>query len=499
MSLAALPGRAVRAAERADAWQHVPAWRPNTHLFGDTRTSSDEAVAGVVADASGVIRARPVRVVRPTDVEELRAAIDDAREQGLRVTVAGTRHSGGGQSLVDGTVLLDMRSMDGLRYDAATGTLDVQPGATWEQVQRYLDGHGRAVAVAQSSSVFSVGGSVSTNIHGRDVRFGPIIDTVESVKVLLADGREVTASRTQEPDLFREVVGGYGQAGVITQARIGTVANEQLRRVQARIAVDELPTFFRATASDPDSRLLQVRLPVTRRGRFAKALAIEHRRMPGAPLVPMRPRRYSPVRGAISRAAFRSAIHTESGKRLLWTIQRRFGDRERAGSRNDVMNPDAEFLRSSSKAHHQVLQEYFIPPERIAAFLGQLSRSVDEHGANLLNVTLRWTPREQTASALPYAVRDLIAAVLYLDQRAGPAAQAGMDRFTRAAADAALSEGGRFYLPYQLDAFTASQLDAAYPGRAAFGAATRRWDPDGRFAGAIEHIDPSHDAARRAR
>ena len=91
----------------------------------------------------------------------------------------------------------------------------------------YRDADGRvrspqslAVMVQQSSNVFSVGGSLSVNCHGRDKDFGPISRSVESFRIMLADGRVVRASRDDADDseggqLFRAAIGGFGLFGVI--------------------------------------------------------------------------------------------------------------------------------------------------------------------------------------------------------------------------------------------------------------------------------------------
>jgi FAD/FMN-containing dehydrogenase len=472
-------------------WDHVTPWIPNTETFGDSRVSKKERKRGVVADASGVVRVVPAAIVRPNSVDEIRSALDGAKRNNLRVSIAGTRHSGGGQSLQQGTLLLDMRGMDGLRYDAATGALDVQPGATWEQVQRYLDARGRSVAVQQSSNVFSVGGSIATNIHGRDVRFGPLIDSIESVQVLLANGREVTASRSENSDLFAATVGGYGQTGVVTQARLRTVANEQYRREDVALPIDNLGERMRDLAARPDLRLLQVRLPVDWNNMFDKALAITFTTSSnaGGPR-PMEPRKSSRIVNTVSRVIFRSSIHTNVGKRVLWEYQNRFDGRSQRGgvSRNQAMAPAVEFLRSNSHRHRQVLQEYFVPPEKLNPFLDALETIVKDHRANLLNVTLRWTPAQKSPTPLSYAPADRVAAVLYLDQPTGDDAQRRMDSFTHAATDAAVTVGGAPYLPYQLQGMSGAQIDQAYASRAAFFETVKRWDPNNLFAGSIEQL-----------
>lgn len=49
----------------------------------------------------------------------------------------------------------------------------VQSGATWAQIQDYINPYGLSIRVMQSSNIFTIGGSLSSNVHGRDLRHGP--------------------------------------------------------------------------------------------------------------------------------------------------------------------------------------------------------------------------------------------------------------------------------------------------------------------------------------
>ncbi len=62
----------------------------------------------------------------------------------------------------------------------------------------------------QSQNIFTVGGSISVNVHGRDIRYGSLMDTVKSMRLLQADGSIIEISRTKHPELFSLVNGGYG-------------------------------------------------------------------------------------------------------------------------------------------------------------------------------------------------------------------------------------------------------------------------------------------------
>jgi FAD/FMN-containing dehydrogenase len=77
-----------------------------------------------------------------------------------------------------------------------------------------------------SINVPTVGGTLSVNAHGIAHSPGQIAPTVKSLRIMLSDGDVVTASPTQNPELFRLALGGYGLFGVILEADLEVVANE---------------------------------------------------------------------------------------------------------------------------------------------------------------------------------------------------------------------------------------------------------------------------------
>ena len=70
--------------------------------------------------------------------------------------------------------------------------------------------------------------------------------------------------------------------------------------------------------------------------------------------------------------------------------------------------------------------------------------------------------------------------VLYYKQRTSERASRGAGVWTRELIDAALANGGRYYLPYRLHA-ARSQFEQAYPEIREFVALKARVDPAGKF------------------
>ena len=149
----------------------------------------------------------------------------------------------GGQSLFPGGIQINMLPYHHLELDESENLLSVQAsGLLWSDVIPFLDNRGRSVAVMQSNSSFSVGGSLSVNCHGWQSEKPPIASTVKSFRLMLADGSIVRCSRDENAELFGLALGGYGLFGIILDADFFVVPNERYRLQQY---VTKSPEFIR--------------------------------------------------------------------------------------------------------------------------------------------------------------------------------------------------------------------------------------------------------------
>jgi hypothetical protein len=171
----------------------------------------------------------------------------------------------------------------------------------------------------------------------------------------------------------------------------------------------------------------------------------------------------------------------EWGKKLVWDLQRK-GYLMQNGvlvSRNNAMRPAAKFMEYADPQKTDLLQEYFVPYDRFIPFVDGLRSIVLEDKLNLLNVTVRYVPRNEEA-VLSYSQREGFALVLLFNSKRTPSDIGRFEASTRRMVELAISNGGTYYLPYQLFASTV-QLRQAYPKANAFFAAKRRFDPELRF------------------
>jgi FAD/FMN-containing dehydrogenase len=439
--------------------------------------------APLVANDVGRLYPTPVgEVVRVRDAADVRAAIQRAKASNRKVSIAGKKHSQGGQTSYENAVVLDMSGFDKiLRLDKDRKIITVQSGATWGEVQDFANRDGLAVEVQQSSNIFTIGGSLSVDAHGRDPNFGPIVQTVRAFRIMLADGSVVEASRAKNAELFSLAIGGFGLFGVILDVDLSLTRNEVYDRRVVEMDYADYSEFFRMKIlGHPEVGLHFAWPSIASDGYLKSLLVVTYAKTDQRPwdVFELESEHFVPVTSfflALSRAS-------EWGKDLRWWLQRKLVARpgsSRIVCRNNAMRPAVLFLKHDSPTDTDILQEYFVPVGRLKSYMDDLRKVLRSFDVNLLSATIRYVPKN-TEAFLSYARQDSFAVVLYLNQKLSAEGRERARDWTRKLVDAALAEGGTYYLPYQLYP-TREQLLRAYPKFDRFLAKKKQYDPDGLF------------------
>lgn len=474
------------------AWIMIVWWNdPNKPL--------PEPKAGI-QDAGGFSHGSPAEVVEvDKDLakaeQQLSSLVLKCAAEGRHLAIAGAKHSMGGHTMVDGGIVVDMLPLRSPRLNEAKTELTAGAGTRWIEVIEFLRPHGLAVAVMQSNSDFSIGGSLSVNCHGWQHNSAPISSTVQSLRVVTADGSVKVCSRTENPDLFRLVLGGYGLFGIITEATLTVVKDEiYIPRSVAVSSADYNRIYHDMTAGEEGK----------------KRVGMAYGRINVAPLafletgtVTVLERASSTVTaGALpgtfmqcmKRLVFRCCVGSASGKQMRWFAETQVG--ETAGGflpgqtpairRNDIMLEPANLFGNRDPLRTEILHEYFIPVGKMGVFLKAISPILLSHEVDLMNITVR-NVMPDDVTLLNYT-RDtdtgrnteVFGLVMLFHLRPDEASDKVMKTFTGKMIDAALASGGTYYLPYRLHA-TPAQMRRAYPQAAEFFQLKRQHDPKGIF------------------
>jgi SAM-dependent methyltransferase len=315
-------------------------------------------------------------------------------------------------------------------------------------------------------------------VHGRYVGLGPLILSVRSIRVVLADGSLADASPTENAELFYGAIGGYGGLGVIVEAELQLTGNVRVQREDATMATRDYARWFREKVRSHDDAVFHnadLYPP-----HYSKARAVTWRKTTNAVTVPHRlqpMRRFYPLQ----RYFYWAFTETSSGKWRRQNLLDPLLYRTRPVHwRNFEAGSDVASLEPASRRHSTyVLQEYFVPVARFDEYVAKMAEILGRHRVNAANVSVRHAFADP-GSLLAWAREEVFAFVLYHKQRTRDNAKARVAVWTRELVQAAIDCGGTYYLPYQPHA-TREQFLRAYPRAGEMFALKARLDPGFRW------------------
>lgn len=217
----------------------------------------------LVNDAQSQLNSsRVFRIVEPRSLDAVRELLKEARKESYPVCISGSRHAMGGQQFCADALMIDIRKMNRvLAFDRERGLIEVESGVQWPQLLDYLQETQRGAwnaeekvwAFAQKQAGadrLTIGGCLSANIHGRGLAMTPFINDVESFRLLDARGNLRNCSRTENDELFRLAIGGYGLFGFIHSVTLRLVPRRKVERVAEVRDIAGLPLAFAERIGD---------------------------------------------------------------------------------------------------------------------------------------------------------------------------------------------------------------------------------------------------------
>jgi len=434
-----------------------------------------ETPANVVNDVTQLNPVAVSKTVRPTSTEQICRIVRAADV----VSIGGARHSMGGQIATEQSVHLDMRDFDEIiSFDKDGKEIIVQTGITWRKIQEYIDPHDLSVSIMQTYANFTVGGSLSVNVHGRYIGHGPIIHSVKSIRVVLSDGSEVEASPGHNPELFYGCIGGYGGLGVITEATLRLEDNCKVARESRTMKIDRYAEYFKHNIQN-DTTVIFHNADIYP-DQFDDVRAVSFVETAADVTIPAR---LTEIGGNYRLERFGIWIVTElpGGK---W-IRQHLADplyyrRPVVKWRNHEASFDANELEPTSREHATfVLQEYFVPVGNFDEFVPRMTAIFQKHDVNVLNISIRHV-KADPGSLLGWARNEMFCFVIYYEQGTSPDDRRKVGIWTRELIDEAIAADGSYYLPYQLHA-TDEQFLKAYPRSPEYFVLKTKLDPSNKF------------------
>jgi FAD/FMN-containing dehydrogenase len=406
--------------------------------------------------------------------------------------LTGGRHAMGGQQFGADAVHVDTSGLDAIvEFDAGRGQVEAGAGIQWPALVSSLlerqQGQPRQWGIVQKQTGadrLSLGGSLSANAHGRGLTFAPISQDVEAFTLVNARGELLRCSRTENAELFRLALGGYGLFGVIATVRLRLAPRRKIERVVEVIGTEGLAQRFAGRiadgflfgdfqySTDLDSETL------LRQGVFSCY-------RPVADDTPMREGQAELSRdnwldllqaGHLNRAeAYRrySSYYLQTSGQIYWS------DTHQLSEYIDDYHTALGARIGPLAGGTEMITEIYVPRTALASFLETVRADFLEHRVNLIYGTIRLIEPD-TDSFLAWAREPWACTIFNLHTAHDADALRQTETHFRRLIDRGRQYGGSYFLTYHRWA-TREQVLACYPQLPEFLALKRKFDPEERF------------------
>ena len=452
---------------------------------------------------------RVARVVIPSTPAEVVAAIAAASAERLPVCPSGAMHSMGGQQFATGGVSISSAGLSRIGpLDTESRAVWTQAGVTWPKLVTWLrerqSGVRDPLTIIQKQTgadEMTLGGALSSNIHGRVLGRKPIVDDIEAFYLTLPSGDRVLCSRTQNRELFGAAIGGYGLFGVVDSVLLKLEPRVQLVRRVRELGTNEVIVAMEdqmregATYGDFQYMTDETSDDFMRRG-------IMSTYAPTGSIVEISDdqvslstedwmRLYLLAHTNKARTYIEYIGHyLETDGQLYWSDEHQFSP----------YLPDAGDMLAHrlgwSPFRSLMISELYVPRNGFDGFMDAARASLLETQANVVYGTVRLIEAEDE-TMLRWAKQDYACIIFNLLVEHSPDGVDMARTQFRALIDCALDLDGSYYLTYHRWA-TRDQVERAYPDFGRFLELKDRYDPDGVFTSDWYRVFTDSESTTRA-
>lgn len=433
-------------------------------------------------------RTRVNRVVEVDSPEMIRRTIEEARARRTPIAVSGERHAMGGQQFCADAVMIDTRRMNRvLELDPENGTIEVETGIHWRDLIGSLvamqEGNEREWGIAQKQTGadhLSIGGALSSNIHGRGLRFKPFIGDVESFTILDARGELRRCSRTENHELFNLAIGGYGLFGVICSAKLRLAPRRKVERVVEVMTADRLMAAFEDRIAN-GFLYGDFQFAIDERsGEFMhQGIFSCYRPVDDSMSVPSEQKELSEEDWMhllhLAHTDKTKGFHAYADYYLSTSGQIYWSDTHQLTPYLNDYHHELEKKIEGAERATEIITEIYVPRHRLADFLAEAAEDFRRNDVNLIYGTIRLIERDDE-SFLAWAKESYACVIFNLHTAHTPSGIEHSASAFRRLIDMAIDRGGSYFLTYHRFA-TREQVDACYPQFHRFLEAKREHDP----------------------
>jgi FAD/FMN-containing dehydrogenase len=457
------------------------------------RALGNDSAPATVNDIHSQLNATHVnRIVKPTSAYDLSRIVAEARSRGIPISIAGGRHSMGGQQFGTDTILVDMTGMNRvIGLDSEKGIVEAEAGIEWPslidhlvQVQAGRKQQWGIIQKQTGADRLSLGGALASNIHSRGLQMKPFIADVESFDLVDERGEVRRCDRSQNSELFALVIGGYGLFGIVSAVRLRLAPRRKLERVvEMKELKDVIPSFEKRIADGYLYGDYQFATESKRDDFMRSGVFPCYRPVDISTPIPPGQKKFSDKDWArltyYAHKYKRRAFKVYTKRYLATSGQVYWSDEHQLAAYDDNYHAELDRRLHARVPATEMITEIYVPRELFVAFMEEARQRLREHQANLIYGTVRLVERDDE-SFLVWARQPYACIVFNLHVTHDPVGIENAARAFRSLIDCGIHYGGSYYLTYHRWA-TREQVETCYPMFTEFLRMKRTYDPDEMF------------------
>jgi FAD/FMN-containing dehydrogenase len=470
-------------------------------MVGSVALAASNASARLAPESESILvndihsQLNPTRVLgisQPRSLEDVQSLVHAARKDRKAISIAGGRHAMGGQQFGTDTLLIDIRKMSrALNLDRKHGILEVEAGIEWpELIDRYLslqrrDDETWGIAQKQTGADrLTIAGTIAANAHGRGLKMKPFVSDVESFVLVDATGTARTCSRTENPELFRLVHGGYGLFGVVTSVRLRLAPRRKVERVvEIRTVEDLIAAFEKRTTDGFLYGDFQFAIEPDSEDFLHKGVFSCYRPVPTDTPIPGAEKRLSDENWRqllfLAHTDKKQAFNRYSDYYLSTNGQVYWSDLHQLSIYPDNYHREIDEKLHAPYPATEMITEINVPRPTLKGFLDEVREDFRKNKVELIYGTVRLIERDDE-SFLPWAKQPYACTIFNLHTVHSPEGLERSEHAFRRLIDMAARRGGTYYLTYHRYA-TRNQVESCYSQFAEFLRLKKKYDPEERF------------------
>src|SRR5229473_8464396 len=458
-----------------------------------SRRLAPEPESSLVNDIHSQLNSTRVSgISQPQSLEDVQSIVRTARKDRKTISVAGGRHAMGGQQFGTDTLLIDIRKLSRvLNLDRKSGIIEVEAGIEWpELINGYLTlqiGDGQPWGIAQKQTGadrLTLAGTIAANAHGRGLKMKPFISDVESFILVNATGTARRCSRTENPELFRLVHGGYGLFGVVTSVQLRLAPRKKVERVVEIQTVDDLIAAFEKRIADGfQYGDFQFSIEHASEDFLHKGVFSCYRPVTMDTPIPIAEKQLTDENWRqllyLAHTDEKQAFNRYADYYLSTNGQMYWSDLHQLSIYPDNYHREIDAKLHAPYPATEMITEIDVPRLALTGFLDEVREDFRKNGPELIYGTVRLIERDDE-SFLPWAKQPYACTIFNLHTVHSPEGLQRSEYAFRRLIDMAARRGGTYYLTYHRYA-TRKQVETCYPQFAEFLRLKRKYDPEERF------------------